>query len=380
MHIISRLIFIFIAAQLINPCYSITESVAQKLYEQFESDFSHICYENGYAESIPSNKNSFKRALNKNRPDKIKLKKLKLKEPLPAYEKAAFVTMVKDEEDIVFENLCWHYFMGFRKFIIIENNSTDNTSARIETFKELTAPSTSVIKINEPRIEFRNRSKVNALAKLAETLFPEILWIFSNDIDEFITLDKSLNETLSKIPAHINALVLPRITYVAGNDYFNYPQHEKFYEKIHIAHKENPNFGRGSFHFSYVKTCIRAHQKLLFRNGCHYILEKSPTTAHYASGPDYGLHIREFPFRSPDQALKKIVNVGIAEQENRKTYPEKLYYVDRRYQRYLEVGDAAGMEVFKDFMTKGGYSFDEKMPLNIAVDFAIKSFYNPPKL
>lgn len=47
--------------------------------------------------------------------------------------------MVKDEEDVIFENLVWHFCVGFRKFIIVDNNSTDKTRILIEKFQKQVA-------------------------------------------------------------------------------------------------------------------------------------------------------------------------------------------------------------------------------------------------
>ena len=45
--------------------------------------------------------------------------------------------MVKNEEDIIFENLVWHFATGFRKFIIVDNMSTDQTRNKIQEFSQL---------------------------------------------------------------------------------------------------------------------------------------------------------------------------------------------------------------------------------------------------
>lgn len=339
----------------------LSQAEINELYTNFESEFEKICYTPQFRQY--DNKKLIK-AIERNRPENITLKKLSYAKPLAAYDKAILISMVKDEEDIIFENLCWHYYMGFRKFIIIDNGSTDNTLTLINKFQELTTPSTHLTLIQDPEISYRQASRINACIKLAEILFPDILWIFPNDADEFITLDKSLEETLSCVPIDINCITSPRISYIASDDYFQHNKDDPFYKKIHRAHKGSPYSSDNPR--ADAKTFIRAHQGLLIQNGNHSASLMSHCPQDYISGLNYGIHIREFPLRSPEHALKKMVNLGIAQIVKRAKYSESgcpFTAVDSRYQRYLEIGDAAAMEVFKDFMTKGGYSFDEEMPI-----------------
>ncbi|MDD5125424.1 hypothetical protein, partial [Methylovulum sp.] len=52
-------------------------------------------------------------------------------------ENVAYISMIKDEEDIIFYNLLWHYELGLRKFFLIDNLSTDKTLQRIKLFEKL---------------------------------------------------------------------------------------------------------------------------------------------------------------------------------------------------------------------------------------------------
>lgn len=53
----------------------------------------------------------------------------------PANEDLVAVMMVRDEDHIVGDNLEHHHRVGFRKFVILNNLSTDQTAARIADFR-----------------------------------------------------------------------------------------------------------------------------------------------------------------------------------------------------------------------------------------------------
>lgn len=343
-----------------------SQALPQERYESLEGELEKICYTNTFGTCYPE---TYPPVQERNLPKNLNLTNVADIKQLPAYHQAAIISMVKDEKDVIFENLCWHYYMGFRKFLIIDNGSTDETSAIIDRFKKLTSADTVVIKINDARVLYAQASRTNALIMLAEELFPEILWIFPNDADEFIVFGKSMEETLSEIPSKANCIYLPRITYIPTDDYFSHGKETPFYQRIHVAHKRNP-YGAADDYMGNGKTFIRAHQGLRLCYGNHVVSAMSETAQIYASGVDYGIHIREFPLRSPEHALKKIVNMGKAHIELNKTHTnlKNEHYAQARYRRYLEVGEAAGLEEFKQFMTKGGFSFDERMPLERAVE------------
>lgn len=369
MNLLKLIVLIMLATPLlaVAPIAGIpSQDAIQSLYEGFESELAQVCY--GSRAYLLIRTRELTNVLINDAPEKLVIRKIHHKKPLPAYENAAIVSMVKNEGDVFFENLCWHYFMGFRKFIIIDNGSTDDTGAQIDLFKELTANSASVIKINDSRVLYAQQSRMNALVKLVETIWPKVDWVFPNDGDEFITLDKSLETIMSSVPNDANCFCLPRLTYIPSKGYFTYKKGEKFYKRLHILHKRNPN-GVPDDSPCQGKVAIKTHQNLLLTIGNHVISGISKGRPNYVSGPTYGMHIREYLLRSPEHALRKIVTTGEAFEALKKEQPiESLHYAQKRYKRYLEIGDEVGIEEFKKFMTKGGCVIDECMPLDRAVE------------
>lgn len=353
------------------PVSIASQEKIQERYQQLEAELAQVCYKLPQFEA--GEPQSLRNVLNNLLPQKLNVEKLNYNDALPGYDKVALVSMVKDEQGVIFENLCWHYFMGFRKFIIIDNGSTDNTPKLIELFKELTVNTATVIKIDDSRVLYLQTSRMNALIRLAEELFPEITWVFPNDADEFFISVKSLESALTAVPSEVNCIYSPRVIYIPSDDYFDYTDDKTFCKRLHVAHKKNP-YGLHDNSCWNGKSFIRAHQGLMVVRGNHYASNTSVTKPNYMSAIDCGLHIREYPLRSPEHALKKIINCGFSKQKlNEKYTPVGSSHVDLRYERYLKYGDVVGMQEFKQFMTQGGCSFDERMPLELAVKALVPS-------
>lgn len=89
--------------------------------------------------------------------------------------------LVKNEEDILEENLCFHKLMGVDAFIITNNNSTDKTSLIIDKYKK---KGWVVEVINEPAINYEQKAWVDCMVWKAKEIF-KADWIINADADEF---------------------------------------------------------------------------------------------------------------------------------------------------------------------------------------------------
>jgi hypothetical protein len=121
----------------------------------------------------------------------------------PAIDDAAALIMAKDEEDIIGHNLAHHYREGLRKFVVIDNGSSDQTQARITAFKH-DHPDCLVYVILDPVVGFYQSAKTNAGFAFIRTylngLGQTVKWLIPIDSDEFIcsTSDMSLAALLEK--------------------------------------------------------------------------------------------------------------------------------------------------------------------------------------
>lgn len=75
--------------------------------------------------------------------------------------------MTKNEKDIIGQNLAHHYALGFRRFCIIDNASTDQTPHIIAKFRN-EHPQARVAIINDAITGFYKYGKIIAAARFCE--------------------------------------------------------------------------------------------------------------------------------------------------------------------------------------------------------------------
>lgn len=96
--------------------------------------------------------------------------------------------LVKDEGDVISQNLNHHYKIGFRNFVVMNNSSSDDTGCLIEHFKN-EHPDAFVFILNDFITGYNQGVKTNAMAKYATSLLSivgrGIDWVLPVDGDEF---------------------------------------------------------------------------------------------------------------------------------------------------------------------------------------------------
>jgi len=113
--------------------------------------------------------------------------------------KIAMTLIVKNEEDIIEENIKFHSNQGIDYFLVIDNGSTDQT---YEILKKLSKNYN--IQLSQYLGKFEQKKLTTQLTKKAKKLFnPK--WIINNDADEFWVSKnyKSIKESLSKIDGSV---------------------------------------------------------------------------------------------------------------------------------------------------------------------------------
>lgn len=227
----------------------------------------------------------------------------------------ALITMVKNEEDIIFENLVWHFTIGFRKFVIVDNQSNDNTRKRIEKFAELTKNQAKVMIIDDPIFEHIQSRIMTGAYEFAKSVWPELTWVFPVDADEFWIPGKPLQSILDQVPDDIDAITTLCAQHRPMDGYYDYPKDLPFYERI--PYRVNSIMGG-----KLGKTALRAtnRKNLVIAQGNHSIKNRKDYPKllqkklhlvgqiKYASGNALGLNMTEFSLRSIEQTHKKLSN------------------------------------------------------------------------
>jgi glycosyltransferase involved in cell wall biosynthesis len=217
--------------------------------------------------------------------------------------------MIKNEEDIIFHNLAWIYYIGIRKIVVINNNSDDATSAILKRFRTR-HPDVEMLIVNDAIVRYIQGQKMTGIMRLAASVWPDCEWVVPVDADEFLVPDNGLHN-LKNIPDEIDAIVIP-----------------KAYHHVRLDKADGRNFENDTFARMSIRTELhRAPPKILLRPraflklgpGNHYAIpvnELNPV--RYSSGQICGAYYREFSIRSYHQFKKKVVDGGVAIEEAEK--------------------------------------------------------------
>jgi glycosyltransferase involved in cell wall biosynthesis len=101
------------------------------------------------------------------------------------------VMVVRDEEDLIAANLCYHHAMGFSGFVVIDHRSKDATPAILNKLQQ----NLPLITIREDDAEFDHERYANvALQAALQEFAPD--WVFTLDADEFYCFPTGLKPLL----------------------------------------------------------------------------------------------------------------------------------------------------------------------------------------
>lgn len=227
----------------------------------------------------------------------------------------ALISMVKDEEDIIFDNLVWHFCIGFRKFVIIDNNSTDKTRFLVEKFRDQVANMATVIIVDDPIVEYIQSEVTTGAMRLANSIWPKVDWIFPVDADEFWYPTNKLRDILAKIPDDKDVISIQVYNHHAIKDAENLESSIPFYDSLNFRLK---NLSPDS-----DKVAVRATPDIVINQGNH----KARSIEYYRSigyiaGNTVGLDMRHFAIRSASQVITKYHNVSKANMLKLNLLPE----------------------------------------------------------
>lgn len=249
----------------------------------------------------------------------------------PAAPELAYVSMMRDEQDIVLFNLVWHYNLGVRRFVVIDNLSTDKTVDLVLQFEQ-SCPDVELLLIRDP-VKPRNQDrKVTGACRLAQSVWPDLKWIMLVDADEFVCSTVPLANLLASIPTEVDALVLPKSQYHHVSE--NPKSDQLFFEQMTARQPLT--------HIS-PKVIIRAKLNFQVTPGNHRIVEGHlPQTRHTYASP-IELTMREFRVRSFEQFKQRVLTGGQATELARKINPSSAggdHWLTH-YRKYQKFGDPA---------------------------------------
>jgi tetratricopeptide (TPR) repeat protein len=230
---------------------------------------------------------------------------------IPALRDAVMILMAKDEDDIIGQNLRHHYAMGFRRFCILDNGSTDGTASVIAAFRDAFTAAT-VLYIHDPIIGYYQADKMIAAERFCDGYMrlggAAPGWLFFIDADKFVVFagatrqDEACNEALTDA-AH-NLLVMHWIHCASPAIIADpLPAADPFATFTRICRQLTPQV---------PKIAYRGGQGLRPAMGNHFVTEYPYATGQVINASDFGVYLAHFPMRSLTQLRKKVINGGKA--------------------------------------------------------------------
>src|SRR5215211_6752178 len=152
---------------------------------------------------------------------------------------------VRDEADILEDNLRHHHALGVDFFVVTDNGSVDGTSGILERYAK--AGLAHVIRIETGTLRDDEEDWTTQMARLAATEF-EADWVFHDDADElWWPVQGTLKEAFESVPEQYGSVVAPRAEFVARPDSpGSFAEHMIFRESLSslqpkVAHRGDPD-------------------------------------------------------------------------------------------------------------------------------------------
>ncbi len=209
--------------------------------------------------------------------------------------------LVRDEEDVLEDNLRYHLAQGVDQVIITDNCSSDSTPEILERLGR----SGRVRVLREPRDDYSQAVWVTRMARMAYAEYAAD-WVINNDADEFWwPKEGNLKTTLEQIPPDYGVVRVPRSNFPPRPGDDGRPLARMQYREVRSLNPLGDPLP--------PKACHRGHPDIEVAQGNH-ALEGCGFACLPASEPIIIFH---FPMRSYAQFENKIVKGGRALERNR---------------------------------------------------------------
>lgn len=246
--------------------------------------------------------------------------------------------LVRDEADIIRQNIEYHLGQGVDQIVAVDNGSKDGTRDILEDF----AKAGAVHVIDEPGRDYSQHVWVTNAADVAREHF-EADWIINNDADEFwLSESGNLKDEFSNHP-EVDILRIERYNLLTsyqdlGRTSWSLGLAFRIEKKVSRPKNGLSDIYRDALPAPYFfldlppKVAVRANGLLSIEQGNH-----SASFDRKARESESEMKILHFPVRSPDQFEKKICQGGSAYAAN-SSFPESVGWHWRRWYKMFQRG------------------------------------------
>ncbi len=252
--------------------------------------------------------------------------------------KVVMTYKLRDEADVIADNVRYHVGQGIDTFLAADNGSTDGTREILAGFEDR-----GLMRVfDEPAEDFRQESR-HWLTKMARFAAEELGadWVIHNDADEFWwPVQGTIPEALAGIPPEFGAVISPRSEFVTR------PEDDRhFAERMDVretrarlrpkvAHRAEPNvvvLHRGAHDVALAAPdgdglAIRSPGRPVLRGARDEIDEGDDEKLVWA--PNHPLRTFHFPLRTYEQFERKarttVLHGAFADRGNRKVVREHI--------------------------------------------------------
>jgi hypothetical protein len=223
---------------------------------------------------------------------------------------------VRDEEDVLADNLRFHLAQGIDFFIVTDNGSTDSTPEILERYERAGLAAVT----REPSADFHDMGQewVTRMARAAASEH-DADWVVHGDADEFWwPLDGTLRETLASVPDDYGALIGARAEFVArppGEGHWSERldvRESRALLRPKVAHRGEPNaivLHRGGHDVAFVesgqdlRSALRPPGRAVLRGVRE---EEGGGGGEPVPAPIFSVRILHFPVRSLEQFRHRV--------------------------------------------------------------------------
>jgi hypothetical protein len=238
--------------------------------------------------------------------------------------KLVMTLLVRNEEDIIWEQILFHLNMGVDFLIATDNNSSDSTSEILQEFVNKGL----LHLIVEKEDNYAQAEWVTRMARIASSKY-HADWVINSDADEFWWPSAcGLKDVLGNAPNDVFVLQVQRSDFIPRNEIEGSIFHRMIIKNLdsmnHVGDPLPP------------KICHRGMDEIIIDQGNHTVLSPSGLKSMNTDA----MEILHFPMRSLRQFSNKIALGGAAYERNMEL---PAYIGDgwrRLYKMYLK-GDLA---------------------------------------
>ena len=252
--------------------------------------------------------------------------------------------LVKDEGDIIKQNLEHHFKAGFRNFVLLNNNSIDETSNLILVFKK-NYPDAFVLLLDDEIVGYNQGIKTNSMAKYAcsmsELIGRKIEWCLAVDGDEFFCPGTECDmATIFNRADELGKHVISFAWQNAATSDIHSPikADDDIFFRFNLRLEDSP--------LNVFKVAMRVGNDDEFVQGNHATKKCFQYLDKTIAASDMGGFILHLHMRNFDHVKRKVINGGqaaLAANINIAGHWKKSY------QQYLDSGDDAIYEILENY-------------------------------